>query len=112
MKRFCIACVGFSLLCLALSCGQQAFKRDAQAAQVSGGPVYVHATPVGFGRQGVVPAGDKGLLNLSHVTFIGKIQGADNIAVVPHTYSHSSDFGWGGTASADTYQIDAADVPK
>jgi hypothetical protein len=110
MKRFCIACVGFSLLCLALSCGQQAFKRDSQAAQVSSGTLFVHATPVGFGPKGVVRIDEaNGLLNLSHVTFIGKMQGADNIAVVPHTYSHS---GVSGVGDSDFYQIDAADVPK
>ncbi len=106
MKRFCIACLGFSLLCLALSCGQQAFKRDAQAAPAASGTLFVHATPVMFGVKGLEPAGSKGLLNLSHVTFIGNMQGADNIAVVQHTYSHN------GGADADTYQIDAADVPK
>ena len=49
MKRFCIACVGFSVLCLAFSCGQQAFKRDGGAAQVSGsGTLFVHATSIRF----------------------------------------------------------------
>jgi hypothetical protein len=108
MKRFCIGCVGFSLLCLALSCGQQAFKRDAQANnnQLPSGTLFVHATPVAFGAKGLESAGPKGLLNLSHVTFIGNMQGADNIAVVQHTFSHN------GGPDAETYQIDAADVPK
>ena len=106
MKRFCIGCVGFSLLCLALSCGQQAFKRDAQANPVSTGILFVHATPVTFGAKGLEPAATKGLLNMSHVTFIGNVQGAENIAVVQHTFSHN------GGGDADTYQIDAADVPK
>jgi hypothetical protein len=43
------------------------------------------------------------LLNLSHVTFIGKVEGADNIAFVPPT---------GDMRGPSTYQIDAADVPK
>ena len=104
MKRFYIACIGFSLLCLALACGQQALKRDAQAAQASGGPVFVHATCLRFEPSGASsPSGSKGLLNLSHVTFIGKVEGADNIAFVPPT---------GDMRGPSTYQIDAADVPK
>jgi hypothetical protein len=106
MKRFCIACVGFSLLCVAFSCGQQAFKRGAQANQVSSGTLFVHATPVMWDGKGMKPVGPKGLLNLSHVTFIGNVQGTDNITTVPHMYSNSS------SVVDDTYQIDVADVPK
>jgi hypothetical protein len=98
MKRFCIACVGFSMLCLAFSCGQQALKRDAQAAQASGGPVFVHAKCLRFDPNGTEPSGSKGLLNLSHVTFIGE----DNIAFVATV----------DVRTPQTYQIDAADVPK
>jgi hypothetical protein len=99
MKRFCIACVGFSLLCLAFSCGQQALKPDVQAAQAASGTLFVHATPVGAGPKGMMPAGSKGLLNLSYVTFID----ADNIAFVPSIAN---------TQGSSTYQIDATDVPK
>ncbi len=100
MKRFCIACVGFSMLCLAFSCGQQALKRDAQASQASGCPVFVHATCIGGPF-----AGSKGLLNLSHVTYIvSKVEGmGENIAMVPPT---------GDLRGPSEYQIDAADVPK
>jgi hypothetical protein len=109
MKRLFTACLGFSLLCLALSCGQQALRRDAQAAQANASTVWVHAMAVeiaGTGKTQPRPDEAKGLLNLSHVTFIGTVSGVPNIAIVPHSYSHN------GGGDVDYYQVDAGDVPK
>jgi hypothetical protein len=51
----------------------------------------------------MMPSGPKGLLNLSHVTFIVNMDSTDNIAEVPPT---------GNTQAPSYFQIDAADMPK
>lgn len=97
MKNLFLGCVGFSLLCLAFSCGQQALKQPANAAGgVQAGSQWVHAVRVGQIPEDSGP----GLLNLSHVTFIFK-QG--NAALVPDM---------AGQGHHDLYKIDAADIPK
>ena len=47
MKKFLIGCLGFSALCLAFSCGQQAGKQPANAAGAQAGSQWVHAVKVG-----------------------------------------------------------------
>jgi hypothetical protein len=96
MKKFLIGCLGFSALCLAFSCGQQAGKQPANAAGAQAGSQWVHAV-----RVAQIP-GDSGpgLLNLSHVTFIYK---EGNVALVADM---------AGQGHHDLYKIDAADIPK
>jgi hypothetical protein len=91
MKRFCLACVGFSLLCVAFSCGQQAFKQPANAAGVQPGSQWVHATTNYIPEQKT-----KVLLNLNYVEFIT----SDGVAITP------------AMAGDAKFQIDAADIPK
>src|SRR5579862_5726304 len=102
MKKLFLACVGFSLLCLAFSCGQQAFKQPANAAgDGQAGSQWVHAQPWDIINKSA--GGQKGLLNLQHVTFI---QG-DGMAIVPMP----NDKAVGGAGEA-WFKIEAADIPK
>ena len=99
MKKFVLACVGFSLLCMVFACGQQAFKQPANAAAVGSGGQWVHATTYDPLNHSL---GTKGLLNLQHVTFIGSAFGLDNMASAGQNIGNGQEM----------FQIDAADVPK
>jgi len=101
MKRFCLACVGFSLLCVAFSCGQQAFKQPANAAGVQPGSQWVHATMLSQDRE-PVQQNAKVLLNLNYVELVT----ADGVAVLPAILSGGND------SRCSQFQIDAADIPK
>jgi len=70
-NMFWSGCIGFSLLCVAFSCGQQAFKESTNAAGVPAGSQWVHATPIdtSSGKQ----PGEKVLLNLNYVVCIATI---------------------------------------
>jgi hypothetical protein len=100
MKKFLIGCVGFSALCLALSCGQQAAK---QAANAAGGQPGAAQWAHGAIYDG--PAQKRCVVNLAHVTLITD----DGVAVLPAAVS-------GGASSngleRKLVKIDAADIPK
>jgi hypothetical protein len=103
MKKFLIGCVGFSALCLAISCGQLASKQPANGAGGQpGSSQWAHATVSDGTTQ------QRCVVNLAHVTCITD----DGIAVLPAAVSMGPGGAGAHSLERAMVKIDAADIPK